>query len=379
MVKKKLIGALCALVVGSGSLSADTVKIGALYSVTGGMSSIDAPSLKGVKLAVKLANKAGGVLNGRMIELFSADAKTNQKASILGAKKLLNSGVVVGIGHSDPAFVLPSAPLFQKKGIPFITSGATLPTMPAMIGNDLFMVAYGDNTQAYAIANFLNDTLKVKKVAVITDNGMDFTKALSKFFKKKATANGMEIVGEDFYMTGDKDFSAQVTRIKNISPKPEAIFVSSGPDEAGVIIKQLRENGIDLPILSGDGFDTDLIVTVPGKKFAHDIYFSTHTFRDDPRPEVLKFIAEYKKEYGIAPENAFAALGYDAAELAIDAIKRAKSDNPEKIRVALQDSSYHGVTGTLSYDSVDRVPKKDIAVIGVQNGEMSVAKVVKAK
>ncbi len=88
-----------------------------------------------------------------MIELISVDAKTDQKAAALGAKKLLSNGVIAGIGHSDPSFVLPSAPLFQKKGVPFVTSGATLPTLPMMIGDCLFMVPFGDDDQSFAIAD----------------------------------------------------------------------------------------------------------------------------------------------------------------------------------------------------------------------------------
>jgi len=373
---KKLfkVSAIGLAMLGTLGFAQEPIKIGALYSVTGGMSSIDAPSLRGAKLAAKLANKAGGVLGGRKIEIIAVDAKTDQKASVLGAKKLLNEGVVVGIGHSDPSFVLPSAPLFQKKKIPFITSGATLPTLPAMIGDYLFMVAYGDDGQAYAVADYTHKVLKAKNIAVWTDNGMDFTKALSKFYKKRAKEDGMKIVLEDFYMTGDKDFSAQITRLKNTSPKPDAIFVSAGPDEAGVIVKQIRQSGINAPILSGDGFDTDLIVTVPGKKYANDIYYSTHTFRGDNRPEVQKFISDYKKEYGIAPENAFAALGYDAAALAIDAIKRANSADPKKIKKALDDTDYQAVTGKISYKTASRVPKKPIAIIGVHGGNIKVEK-----
>lgn len=376
LIKTLLKTTLSIAVLGTLGFSQEPVKIGALYSVTGGMSSIDAPSLRGAQLAAKLTNKNSGVLGGRTVEIVAADAKTDQKASVLGAKKLLNEGVVVGIGHSDPAFVLPSAPLFQKKKVPFITSGATLPTLPLMVGDYLFMVPYGDDGQAYAVADYTSQVLHAKNVAVWTDNGMDFTKALSKFYKKRAEKNGMKIVLEDFYMPGDKDFSAQVTRLKNTSPKPDAIFVSATPDEAGVIVRQIRQSGINIPILSGDGFDTDLVITVPGKEHANNIFYSTHTFRGDTRPEVTKFISDYKKEYGVEPENAFAALGYDAAILAIDAIKRANSDDPKKIKKALDDTDYQAVTGKISYKTESRVPKKPIAIIGVHNGEAKVEKTI---
>jgi branched-chain amino acid transport system substrate-binding protein len=356
--------------------SAEPIKIGALYSLTGGMSSIDTPSLHGAQLAVKIINANGGLLGGRMLELISVDAKTDQKASAIGAKKLLSQGVVAGIGHSDPSFVLPSAPLFQEKGIPFVTSGATLPTLPKMIGDCMFMVPFGDDDQSFAIADYSVKSLGVKNVAIWTDNSMDFTKTLSRFYKQRVEELGVKVVLEDFFMMGDKDFSAQIARLKNTNPKPDAVFVSSIPNEAGLTTKQIRENGLTLPIVSGDGFDTELIVTVPGKELANDVYFSTHTYREDTREEVTNFIEAYKKEYGVLPENAFAPLGYDAVALIADAITRANSAEPKAIKESLAKTmGYKAITGEISYTRPSGVPVKGVSIISVKKGKYSVEEV----
>jgi branched-chain amino acid transport system substrate-binding protein len=367
---------LMSILLAAPCFSAESIKIGALYSLTGGMSSIDTPSLRGAKLAVKVINDGGGLLGGRMIELFSVDAKTDQKAAALGAKKLLSKGVIAGIGHSDPSFVLPSAPLFQKKGIPFVTSGATLPTLPKMIGDCMFMVPFGDDDQSFAIADYSYKSLGVRNVAVWTDNSMDFTKTLSRFYKQRAKELGMNIVLEDFFMMGDKDFSAQIARLKNTSPKPDAVFISSIPNEAGLTTKQIRENGLTLPIISGDGFDTELIVTVPGKELANDVYFSTHTYRADSRPEVIKFIADYEKEYGVPPENAFAPLGYDAIALIADAITRAGSAEPKALKESLAKTmGFKAVTGEISYTRPSGVPVKGVSIISVKKGKYTVEEI----
>ena len=352
------------------SMAADPIKIGALYNLTGGMSSIDVPSLNGAKLKAKMINDAGGLL-GRQLEIVGVDTKTDQKAAAIGAKKVLGEGIVAGIGYSDPAFVLPSAPLFQKKGIPFVTSGATLPALPAMVGDCMFLAPFGDNIQARAIADYAVKDLGLKKIVVWTDNSMDFTKGLSKYFKKGAKADGAEIVLEDFFMSGDKDFSAQIARLKGAGA--DAIFVSACPNEAGLSVKQIREAGLDIPILSGDGFDTELISTVPGKKLAHDIYFTTHTFRGETRPEVLEFIKAYKAEYGVEPENAFAALGYDAVGLIANAIKTAGSAKPADIRKALADTTnYQAVTGTITFAGNGGIPLKSVSIINVNDGVYTV-------
>ncbi len=352
--------------------AAEPIKLGALYNLTGGMSSIDAPALNGAKLKAKLINEKGGLLGGRQLEVIGIDTKTDQKAAATGAKKALAMGVVAGLGYGDTTFVMAAAPLFQAKGIPFVTSGATHPELPKWVGDSMFMTPFGDDDQSFAIAEFTYNKLNVRKVVVWTDNSMDFTKALSKFFKQRFSELGGELVLEDFFMMGDKDFSAQIARLKAASPKPDAVFISAIPNEAGLTVKQIREAGLTLPIVSGDGFDTELVTTVPGPKLANDVYFSTHTYREDKRPEVLAFIEAYEKEYGRPPENAFAPLGFDAVGLIADAIQRAETTEKTALRKALAATrGYKAVTGEISYTRPSGVPMKAVAIIGVKNGGYS--------
>lgn len=353
----------------------ETIKIGALYNVTGGMSSLDGPSLKGAQLAVKQLNENGGLL-GMQIELIAPDGKTDQQETAIAAQRVLSEGVVAGIGQSDTTFVMAAAPLFQEEGIPFVTSGATHPELPAWVGDYMFMTPFGDDDQSYAIADYAYDELGVRNVAVWTDNSMDFTKALSAFFTERFEERGGEIVGIDQFMMGDTDFSAQIARLAAIDPAPDAVFVSAIPSEAGLSVKQIREQGITMPIVSGDGFDTDLVATVPGPEMADDVYFSTHTYRADDREEVLTFIADYQEEYGIEPENAFAPLGYDAMMLVADAIERAGSAEPSAIRDALAETNgFKAVTGEISYTRENMVPPKPVSIISVQNGEFAVEQI----
>jgi branched-chain amino acid transport system substrate-binding protein len=356
----------------SSSLADEAIKIGALYNLTGGMSSIDAPALNGAKLQAKLINDSGGLLGGRMLEVIGIDTKTDQKAAATGAKKALSMGVVAGLGYGDTTFVMAAAPLFQTKGIPFVTSGATHPELPKWVGDCMFMTPFGDDDQSFAIAEFTFNKLNVRNVVVWTDNSMDFTKALSKFFKQRFDELGGELVLEDFFMMGDKDFSAQIARLKAASPKPDAVFISAIPNEAGLTVKQIREAGLMLPIVSGDGFDTELVTTVPGPKLANDVYFSTHTYREDSRPEVLAFVEAYEKEYGRPPENAFAPLGFDAVGLIADGIRRAETTEKGALREALAATrGYKAVTGEISYTRPSGVPMKGVAIIGVKSGEYS--------
>jgi branched-chain amino acid transport system substrate-binding protein len=197
---------------------------------------------------------------------------------------------------------------------------------------------------------------------------MDFTKALAKFYKERHLDLGGTIIHEDFFQTGDKDFSAHITKLKNVDA--DAVFIAAIPNEAGVTVKQIRESGIDIPIISADGFDTELVAEVPGPKLADDVYFSTHAYRESDRPEVEEFIEAYNEEYGRDPENAFAALGFDAVGLIADAIERAGTTESEALKEALAETmNYQAVTGKVAYTRPSRVPVKPISIIGVFNGE----------
>lgn len=366
----------CALcLIANCCLAADTIKVAALYNLTGGMSSIDTPGLRGVKLAAKHINARGGI-GGRMLEIVTFDTRTDPQAAVQAAKTALAQGVAAGIGYGDTNFVLAAAPAFMDANVPFLTSGATHPELPARLGPSFFMVPFGDDDQAHAIADFARQDIGIRRVAVWTDTSMDFTTALARYFTQRFTAAGGQVVLTDAFEAGERDFSAQVERLKKADPRPEAVFVAAVPDEAGVIVKRIREAGLTLPILSGDGFDTELVTEIPGPRLAGGVYFSTHTFRGDARPRVQQFVADYRAEYGVAPESAFAALGYDAVMLLADACRRAGKGDTQTLRQALRGTRhFEGVTGKIDYSRKSGVPRKAVSVIGVQNGAYKVEEV----
>ncbi|MDT8854661.1 ABC transporter substrate-binding protein [Paracoccaceae bacterium Fryx2] len=153
----------------------------------------------------------------------------------------------------------------------------------------------------------------------------------------------------------------------------DGVFASSGPDTAGVIVKQIREAGLALPILAGDGFDTDLLVSVPGPTLATNVYFTNHAYVGLETGPADTFRAAYEAEYGRPPENAFAALGYDAMGLVADAITRAGSSDPKAVSAALAATSNYAdaVTGAIAYIDGSRVPSKRVAIMQVDAGKIT--------
>jgi branched-chain amino acid transport system substrate-binding protein len=360
---------------GASSTGNEPIKIGVIYNVTGGQASLDVPSYNGAKLAAQEINAAGGVL-GRQIEIVFYDGKTDATTIGNAATQLVESDKVVAMmGFSDSDMTLAAAPIAAKAGIVFVTSGATSPKLPDQVPDYLFLAPFGDNVQAAAGAEYAYNTLNYKAVYLLTDQGTEYTTLLSKYFKERFTELGGQVVLDDTYQMGDKDFSAQITRVKGAATPPDFLYIAAQPDDIGTIVKQFRDSGIDLDIMGGDGYDTPLLVQIPGAG-ATNIYFTTHSLMDatlgtDP---IKAFIENYTTEYGNPPENAFAALGYDTMRLIADAIKRANSADPKAIHDALVvTKDFPGITGQLTYLPGSRVPQKGVAMILVKDQKLTLA------
>lgn len=361
------------------STDSKEIKIGALFNQTGDQASLDVPGLNGFKLAVDEINKKGGI-NGSKIKLVAIDGKTDQTACANAASKMIDVDKVTAIcGLSDSNYALAAGAIAQKNGVVFLTSGATLPTLPEQVGDHFYLVPFGDNIQAYAGAEFAAKDLKGKTAYMLTDKGMDYTITLAKYFKERFTKiNGKDsILLEDTYQTADVDFSAQIERLKGLKVQPDVLYVASDPSKCGVIVKQMRARGITQPIIGGDGYDTPLLVQLGGEGANHDVYFTTHASLNNPADKVQNFVKAYKATYKSEPENAFAALGYDSAYLLADAITRAKSADPAKVVEALnQTNGFEGVTGKISYKAGSRVPNKSVTVLTVKDGKFNFVKEV---
>ena len=352
----------------------DTIKIGASFSVTGGQSSIDSPALNGAKLKAEEINAAGGVL-GKKIELVIYDTKTDPTVIASSASQLINQDkVVAGVGLDDSDAVLALGPIFQAAGVPFVTPGATSPKLPDQVGSTMFLACFGDNVQAAAGAEFVLNTLNGKSVYLLRDNATEYTTLLAKFFQEAYEHAGGKIVLADDYKHGDTSFTAQITKLKALAEKPDVLYVAAQPDDIGVVVKQIRQAGLEQPIVGGDGYDTPLLLSVGGKA-ANNVYFTTHAFMAENSTEgIVKFYNAYKAAYNTVPENAFAALGYDTVGLVADAIGRAGVADPAKIRDALAATQgYKGITGSISYGPDSRVPNKTVSIIGVKDEKLYLA------
>ena len=369
-----LLGLAASFVLMGTAFAADPIKLAAPFNVTGALSSLDAPALNGAKLKVAEINSAGGVM-GRPLELVVFDTKSDATTIATVASQLVGGGkLAAGLGFTDSDSALALGPIFQKAGIPFVTPGATSPKLPDQVGDTMFLACFGDNVQAAAGAEFVLNQLKAKQVFLLRDNSAEYTTLLAKYFEAAYTKAGGAIIGHDDYKSGDKSLTAQITKIKALANKPDAIYIAANPDDIGLVVKQFRQGGLMQPIIGGDGYDTPLLLSVGGKG-ANDVYFSTHAYMaaDSTKP-IQAFIKAYNAANKTDPENAFAALGYDTVALIADAITRAGSDDPAKVKDALAATKgFAGITGTISFRPGVRVPDKTATIIGVKDEKLFLA------
>lgn len=351
--------------------ASDEIVVGSIFNVTGDQSSLDAPSQQGFALAIKLINENGGI-NGRTIKYVTYDGQTDQAVCANNATKLIETdGAVVLAGFSDSDYAYAVGGVAQPAGIPCVFTGATTPDIPDVVGDCAFMTAFGDNVCAYAAASFAVESLGAKTAYVLTDNSMSYTTNLSNYFIEKFEELGGEIILQDNFSSGDLNFSAQAQRYL-ANGEADIMFMSTGPDDSSTVIQQFRSAGAKAPMISGDGWDGDLW-NVAGDLANQDIYVATHYSAENESEVVQNFVKAYTDEYGFAPENAFAALGYDCANVIATAIEMCGDDvTPANIRDNLEKiQGLECVTGTISYSPENHVPAKSVVICKAVDGALT--------
>jgi branched-chain amino acid transport system substrate-binding protein len=311
---------------------------------------------------------------GRPIEVITEDDRSVTEEARSAAQKLIQRDRVVALlGEVASSRSLAAAPEAQRAGVPMISPASTNPRVTE-VGDDIFRTCFIDPFQGAVMARFAHDDLKAKRVAILFDFKQDYSVGLADFFRKTFKALGGEVVADERYTSGDIEFRAQLTTIRGAAP--DAIFVPGYYTEVGLIAKQARELGITVPLLGGDGWDSEKTLEIGGPAVEGD-YFSTHYAADSDDPHVQEFVKRYQEQNKQVPD-AMAALGYDAAKLLADALGRAGSTNGPALRDAIAATrDFSGVTGRITIDP-QRNAHKDAVVIKIENGRFRYFKSVPA-
>ena len=350
----------------------DTIKVGEYASLTGKEASFGQQSHKGLVLAIEELNAAGGVL-GKKLELITEDNQTKSGESATAVKKLISRDKVIAlIGEVASGRSNEAAPIAQAAKIPMIAPAATNPSV-TQTGDYIFRVCFIDPFQGNVMAKFAKDDLKAQKVAILASVSNAYSVGLAKFFKETFVANGGTVVVEKSFSEGDKDFRAQLTAVK--AAGVDAIFVPSYYTEAALIARQARDLGLTVPLFGGDGWVADELLQIGGEAL-NGCYYSTHFSPENQDPAVQIFVKKFRTKWAGLNPDAFAALGYDAAFVLVDAIKRAGTTDGPKLRDALAATkNFAGVTGVTNIDA-NRDASKPAAIIAIKGGKLEFLKTV---
>ncbi|HMQ50563.1 MAG TPA: ABC transporter substrate-binding protein [Anaerolineae bacterium] len=353
----------------------EPIRIGSGYDLSNEMSVVDLPTANGIKLAIKEINEAGGLL-GRPVELVLRDHQYKRDVTANIAKQFVEEDKVDAVvSFSDADSVLAGGPLIQRAGLPLVISGATSPKLPEQVGDMTFLAVFGDNVQAAAAAEFAFKNFG-ETAFLLWDDGADYTVLLARYFNQSFTQLGGEVVLMDSFPDSATDFSPYIEKLKALPEQPDFYFLSAMPHNAGPLIKQFREAGLTAPIVGGDAYDFPGIVTEAGVEAVEDVYFTTHALMDpeSASPEIKKFGSAYQAEYGHAPENVFAALGYDAMQLMANAIERAGSTDAKAIKKALEETKdFAALTGSITLTAQSHIPSKAVTMIAIRDGKFTLA------
>lgn len=343
--------------------------LGANYEMTGALAAVAKQTVNGINLAIKQTNEQGGVL-GKQIKLIIADNKSEPSESANAITKLIkNDNVKLVFGSVASSNVLATVQIAHDSKIPLITATATNPSVTMeqnQVRPYVFRTCFIDPFQGEVMANFAAKSLQAKTAVMYIDSSSDYSKGLAKIFAEKFIANGGMIIGEESFLQKDQDFKSTLTKIKAINP--DVVFIPAYYEEVGKIIRQAREIGIKSQLIGTDGWDDPKLIEIAGLSAVEGTFFSNHYSPQDQDPKVVEFVKAYKAEYNQEP-SALAVLGYDCALVVIDAIKRAGSDDPEKIRQALEETKKLQITtGLLSIDN-NHNPIKSAVVVEIKNGQ----------
>ncbi|HNV34458.1 MAG TPA: ABC transporter substrate-binding protein [Bacillota bacterium] len=356
-----------------GSAAENTIKIGCFYPLTGANAAKGQLNKNGTDLAVKDINAAGGVL-GMKIELVYEDTQSNKVNVPNVVRKLIEQDKVVALlGEIASSNSIAAGPVLMELKRPAIAPTSTNPNV-VMDPNDTtklnpwyFRACFIDSIQGKVAANFVYNTLKKTKAALLYNIAQDYSKGLAQYFTEQFKKLGGTIVGEETFPDLTQDFKPQLTKIKGL--KPDVIVGPNNYDANGLILRQMLELGMsNIPFMGTDSTHAPKIIEIAGLDALRNTYLTTLYVDDDPDPKAMAFANKYRGEFKSEP-NSNACFSYEAMIVLSEAIKKAGSTNPEAVRAALENIKDISVpSGTFTMDPKTHNPlDKPVLVVKIND------------
>jgi len=337
-----------------------TIKIGVAGPMTGDQSKMGVDMKNGAEMAIKEWNQKGGAL-GKKIALLVEDDQHDPKQAVSVANKLVNAGITGIIGHFNSSASIPASSVYNKAKIPMITPASTNPQLTEQGFSNVFRVCGRDDQQGLVAATFVADVLKLKKVAVLHDK-TTYGQGLADEFVK-ALGNRVAVAGYNGISQEDKDFRAVLTALKGKGA--ELLYFGGIYPQGGLIIKQARELGINIPFMSGDGVIDQKFIEIAGPA-SEGSYL---TFSPDPERlgSAKDFLKSYKAGYG--EPGPYSIYAYDAANVMLRAIETAKTTEGAAVSKTIHEMRHTGALGELQWDEKGDVLRSPYVVWITKNGK----------
>lgn len=354
-----------------------TLKLGVIAELTGDMPAVGASCRNAAEMAVKEINDAGGLQVGeekmKVVLVVEDNAGKADQAASAAQKLITQDEVLAIIGPNASRYAIPASEIAESSETVLITPWSTNPKTTRDANTDepkkyVFRACFIDPFQGRVLAKFALENLKAQKAAVLYDVASDYNKGIAEVFKENYEALGGKIVAFETYTTNDKDFSAQLTKIK--AAAPDVIFLPNYYSEVPLQVQQAQRLGITAPFIGSDSWGSNELLTLGGAAL-EGYYFSTHYAADNATPVARSFIENYEKAYGAVPDDV-AALTYDAFGLLFTAIQNAGKADREVIRAALSTlPDYQGVTGDMKFEAGSGDPIKSAVILQIKDGKFN--------
>ncbi len=355
-----IIATLLLLTTGCPRQEENVIRIGAAGPMTGDQSKMGVDLRNSVELAVAEWNEKGGVL-GKKIVLLPADDQADPKQAVSIANKLINQKAVAIVGHWNSSCSIPASTYYHDANIVMITPATTNPRLTLQGFKNVFRVCGTDDQQGKVAAEFVLKTLQPEKIAIIHDKTA-YGQGLAEYFKK-ALGDRVKVVYYGGIIQRDPDYKAVLTTIKQKAP--ELYFFGGIYPEAGRLVRQAKEIGMNIPMITGDGVYDPTFINIAGKS-AEGTYV---TFGAEPEglPSAKSFKDKYKAKYG-AP-GPYSIYAYDAANIVLTAIEKAGTTEGLKVADTISRTVFHGAFGDISFDKNGDVSKAPYVIWQVKGGK----------
>jgi branched-chain amino acid transport system substrate-binding protein len=348
------------------------VKIGHVGPLTGGIAHLGKDNENGARLAVEEANAAGVKIDGKEVKfaLVAEDDQADPKVGTTVAQKLVDAKVVGVVGHLNSGTSIPASPIYNQAGIPVISGSATNPKLTEQGFKNQFRVVGRDDQQGPAIASYLASERKPKVVAVI-DDATAYGEGIANEVEKTLKAAKIQVLPREKGTDKTTDWKAILTKLRGRNP--DAVFYGGMDATGGPLVKQGRELGIKAVFSFGDGACTDEMAKLAGTA-AEGMLCSQAGIPAQAASK--KFLEAYKKKFNADP-ILYSPFTYDAANMLIEAMKKANSTDPKKYLPELQKISFTGSTGQISFD--DKGDRKDaeMTIFTMKKGKIEPIAVIK--